>query len=85
MKENWNDKKFVLERVKRNGLALEFASEELTNDLEVVIEAIKQDLNAISFASPEVIKAIREFTGQKMKEEIINEVIKGIREFTGQK
>ena len=68
--ENWNDKEFVLERVKQNGLALEFASEELRNDLEVVIEAIKQDLNAINFASPEVIKAMREFVGRKMKEEI---------------
>tara|TARA_R110000868_G_scaffold140631_3_gene356430 strand:- start:763 stop:1008 length:246 start_codon:yes stop_codon:yes gene_type:complete len=73
--ENWNDKDFVLEKVKQNGLALEFASEELRNDLEVVIEAIKQDLNAFSFASPEVNKAIREFTGRKMKEEIFEEII----------
>jgi len=33
----------VLEAVKQNGLALQFASESLQNDIDVVHEAIKQD------------------------------------------
>lgn len=33
---NWNDKQSVLDAVKQNGYALEFASEELRNDPELI-------------------------------------------------
>lgn len=41
MEENWNDKEFVLDRVKKDGFELKYASEELKNDKEVVLEAVK--------------------------------------------
>ena len=45
------DKEIVIEAVKRDGWALEFASKELRNDKEVVIEAVKEDGRALQFAS----------------------------------
>ena len=56
--ENWNDKEFVLERVKRDGWDLnwdlKYASEELRNDKEVVLEAVKQNGFALYYASEEL-------------------------------
>ncbi|KAG2382573.1 hypothetical protein C9374_005153 [Naegleria lovaniensis] len=46
-----SDKKMVLEAVKKNGCALEFASEELRNDLQVVLTAIRQNGMSIQYAS----------------------------------
>ncbi len=45
--KNNNNKEIVLAAVKKTGLALEFASENLKNDKEVVIAAVKQDGNAL--------------------------------------
>ncbi len=36
-----NDKDFVLTLVKKNGLALKYASKELQNDKEIILAAIK--------------------------------------------
>jgi len=54
--ENWNDKKFVLEKVKQNGLDLYYASEELKDDREVVLEAIKENGLALEYASERLKK-----------------------------
>ena len=48
---DWNNKNVVLEVVKQNGLALQFASEKLQDDKNVVLEAVKQDGRALRFAS----------------------------------
>jgi hypothetical protein len=53
--ENWNDKKFVLEKVKQTGWALEYASDELKKDKEVVLEAAKENGWALQFASAELL------------------------------
>ena len=51
---DWNNKNVVLEVVKQNGLALQFASEKLQDDKNVVLEAIKQDGGALRFAPEEL-------------------------------
>ncbi len=48
---DWNNKNVVLEAVKQNGLALQFASEKLQDDKNVVLEAVKQYGRALRFAS----------------------------------
>jgi len=41
-KENWSDKEYVLDRVKNDGRALQYASEELRANKEIVLAAIKK-------------------------------------------
>ena len=41
----------VLAAVKKNGAALEFASESLRNDKKIVIAAVKNNGNSLRFAS----------------------------------
>ena len=48
---DWNNKNVVLEVVKQNGLALQFASEKLQDDKNVVLEAVKQNGWALAYAS----------------------------------
>ena len=48
------DKEVVIEAVKKDGNALQFASEELQNDKDVVIVATKQNAIAIQYASDEL-------------------------------
>ena len=54
--EEWSDftkdKGFVLEMVRKNGLLLQKASDELKNDKEVVIEALQESGWALKYASP---------------------------------
>ena len=45
------DKEVVMEAVKQNGYALEFASKELQGDKEVVMEAVKHGGYALGDAS----------------------------------
>lgn len=45
------DKEIVIEVVKQDGRALEYASEELKSDKEIVIEAVKQNGEALIYAS----------------------------------
>jgi hypothetical protein len=52
--ENWANKEFVLEAVRKNGSALEYASKELRGDKEVVLEAVKQDGLALNYAREEL-------------------------------
>jgi histidinol phosphatase-like PHP family hydrolase len=52
-------KEEVMEAVKQNGSALQYASEELRNDREVVLEAVKTDNYAFEDAS-DALKADRE-------------------------
>jgi len=47
-------KEEVLEAVKQNGLALEYASKELQNDRDVVLAAVKQCGEALRYASDEL-------------------------------
>ena len=47
-------KEVVLEAVKQDGRALEYASEELRGDKEVVMEAVKQYGRALEYASEEL-------------------------------
>lgn len=49
-----NDKEVVLAAVKKNGLALEYASTSLKNDSQVVLEAVKENGAALQFASKEL-------------------------------
>ena len=44
------DKKFAMEAVKRNGLVLEYATDEIKNDEKIVLEAVKQFAYAIRFS-----------------------------------
>ena len=48
---DWNNKNDALKAVKQNGLALEYASDELKNDKEVVLAAVKQYGRALEYAS----------------------------------
>ena len=62
-----DDKEIVLEAVKENGRALQYASKLLRNDKEVVLEAVKQDGRPLEYASNElkndkeiVLKAVKQ-------------------------
>jgi len=61
----YKDKSFVLEAVKRNGMALEYADKSLKKDKSIVLVAIKQDAEAFEFVDeslkndPDVIKAVK--------------------------
>ncbi|KAG2374728.1 hypothetical protein C9374_010472 [Naegleria lovaniensis] len=48
------DGNFVLQQVKHDGFALEYASQELRNDREIVLEAVKQNGFALEYASQEL-------------------------------
>ena len=57
----------VIEAVRQDGDALQFASEELTHDRDVLMEAVRQNGDALRFASEElngdrevVIEAVRQ-------------------------
>ncbi len=62
-----NKKKFVLEAVKQNGLAIQFASNELKNDNNIIKEAICSNYLAFNFLSldkrnnPEISDIYKEF------------------------
>ena len=64
-KESWKDKSFVLETVKQNGVALEYADESLKKDKSIVLEAVKQYGPALEYADeslqkdPDIIKAAK--------------------------
>lgn len=45
------DKDFVLEAVKRNGNALQYASTTLQDDDDIVLQAVEQDGQTVNFAS----------------------------------
>ena len=45
-----NNKAYMLKKVKKNGLNLQFASTELRNDEEIVLNAVKQNGLALQFA-----------------------------------
>ena len=64
--EDWDDFDFVLSKVKQNGYALYYASDELKNNEEIVKEAVKQKGLALKFAS----KRLQD------DEEIVREAIK---------
>jgi hypothetical protein len=59
------DKSIVLEAVKSDGSALEYADESLKKDKSVVLVAVKQDVAALEFADeslkndPDIIKAAK--------------------------
>ena len=64
-KESWKYKSFVLETVKEDGIALEYADKSLKKDKSIVLVAIKQDAEAFEFVDeslkndPDVIKAVK--------------------------
>jgi hypothetical protein len=47
---NWENFEIVLEAVKQNGLALEFAGPKMRGCFEIVLEAVKQNGLALEFA-----------------------------------
>ena len=49
-----SNKQFVLETVRRDGRALQFACEDLRRDKEVVMEAVRQHGRALKFACPDL-------------------------------
>ena len=49
--ETITDKKELLEAIKKDGSALEFASDKLKDDKKIVLKAIKKDWLALKFAS----------------------------------
>ena len=51
MKQNSENREYVIENVKQEGALLEFASEKLRDDKEVVLEAIHNNPEALEFAS----------------------------------
>jgi hypothetical protein len=48
----------VLEAVRQNGEALQFASDELKNDKEIVLHAVNNSLYSLQFANIDIIKEI---------------------------
>lgn len=54
MPEKLRTRDVMLEAVKRNGLALRLASEELRQDRQIVLEAVKRDGRAWQYASAEL-------------------------------
>ena len=48
------DREFLMEAVKQNGHALEYASAELKGDREIVMAAVKQNGDALEYASDEL-------------------------------
>ncbi len=79
---DWNNKEFVLEVVKQDGEALQYASDELRNDKDVVLAAVQQDRDALQYASDElkddeeVVLAAIEFYGGGMCLEYASERLK---------
>ena len=59
MKQNSENREYVIENVKQEGALLEFASEELRDDKDVILEAIHNNPEALEFASDR-LKADRE-------------------------
>ena len=51
MKQNSENKEYVIENVKKTGALLEFACDQLKDDKEVVMEAVKNNPEALEFAS----------------------------------
>ena len=51
MKENANNRDYVLKTVNENGKLLEFAADEFHDDREVVLTAVKNNPEALEFAS----------------------------------
>ena len=51
---NWDEKSFVLSRVRGSAHYLQYASERLKDDEEVVLETIKNDGHYIRYASPKL-------------------------------
>ena len=64
-KQSWKDKSFVLKTVKEDGIALEYADENLKKDKSIVLEAVKEHGYALQFADkslqkdPDIIKAAK--------------------------
>jgi hypothetical protein len=87
-----NNKEVVLEAVKQNGGALEYASMELRNDKEIVLEVVKQNGYTLRYASEElrgdkevILEAVKQNgnTLQFASEELRNDkevVLEAIRE-----
>ena len=59
MKQNKDNREYVLENVKKEGALIEFASDELRDNKEVILEAINNNPEALEFASDR-LKADRE-------------------------
>lgn len=53
-KKDSNNKDIVLNAVKKNGIDLRFASEELQSDYEVVLESIYQNGSAFEFVHQDI-------------------------------
>jgi hypothetical protein len=89
--DDFKQRDYVLEAVKKRGFDLEYASEELRNVREIVIEAIKEEASALKYASDElrndreiVMKAVERkgFALQYASEELCNDreiVLKAVR------
>lgn len=58
-KQKWDNKEYVLFRVKKNGATFEYASERLQSDKEVLMAALKSSPNVLRWASKE-LKSDRE-------------------------
>ena len=55
MAGTWTDKAFVLEQVKQDGSALQYAALELQSDREVVLAAVRQHGWAFVYASEQLL------------------------------
>ena len=64
--QNANNREYVLEAVKEDGLLLDGASDELKDDKELVMEAVIKDGGALEFASDR-LKADREILMQAVE------------------
>lgn len=51
IKENYNNREYVLEAVSKQGALLDFADESFKDDKEIVLAAIKNNPEALEFAS----------------------------------
>jgi hypothetical protein len=50
-KENWDDKEYVLEQVKKDGTTLKYASDRLKDDKAIVLVAVSKNGLALEYAS----------------------------------
>ena len=64
----------VLEAVKQNGWALQYASAALKDDRQIVLEAVKQDGYALEYASA-ALKDDREIVLEVVKQDPVKKVM----------
>lgn len=67
LEKHGDNKDFVLDNLRKDGLLLEFVSDRLKNDKDVVIEALNQNFNACDFVGEKFVGCIKHNFGDTLK------------------